>query len=1438
MFRSARRTTGALALCAGAACAAQPVVSYWLSPLSGSWSDGANWSTNPFYPSNGSGAGAFHAVISAIGEPYLVHMNTVAPIDRLTMDSADATLEVAGILEILDEGWITAGTLHVSTGFIVGTGHLTTHAEMLWTGGGMHGGGTTRIAEGGVLRMQGAAAKALTSRTLINDGLTVWTEGEWWVSGASIENNGHFIADAALGMLTGLGFSLPAGTNFNNHGVFTKSGAAEARLLAGSTPFRFNNHGLVEVDQGVLALLGGGDHSGSFAVASGGLLRFSGEHTLSSGASIAGAGELSIVGGTFNHFGSTALSGPLAVSGGVSNFHGSTSLGAATFSGGNATFHQAPKLGAMTIAGGDVRVHGGEWTLPAGATLSSGSLGGDADLVVGSTFSWNGGTLAGKGALRVESGAMMTLGGGGSKFLERELINDGELRLGEGRLRLAGGDVVNNGLLRLETLFSQIDFIAIGPVTPGGPGDLINHGTIISRRGLVDILAANFYNYGVLDLNNVNQISLFTDVYSNFIHAGEIMNRSGLVLYGSSEFLTGAKINGTGVLAISGGVHDFTPGVYQGTGTLSIGGGVVTLREAPTGFLSLQGGTTIFEYVPVMGTTFTTPAHIRFNAGFNAPEGAPLVINSENGLGHVHFGPSDLAFSTGLIFGGLSGSGQISFSGPVEWRGGAIEGSGTMVLSETSPLTLSQSAKTLRRTLDAPGEVFWSGGDLTLDGGDFISRANLTSAGVVSMHTSAAGGTFLNEGSIAVSSGSLGLLATTQNNGAMHIAPNATLRIGGAFTQGDGGSITGPGAVEFVGGEHLLDKGFIANTGPVRVMGGVVTVDHMISPSTWSFLGGLTNFQSATTFDTLRIQGGAIGGPGAIEMEDMVWTRGALQEGGQAVIAKDGSLSFSGAASDERTLGRTLVHRGVSALNFGALRLDPGTLINQGQFTLSGGVAIRSTNSGGLFQNDGTLHVAGLGVIEGTDLSFVNTGSVNIASNATLRLGALVGAGELGAIAGPGTLEFAGGDVVVGGKGPDVGAMRVSGGTVTFEQSPTAPLSFGGGTATFLAPYVAPSSFTVANSALRFQGGFVTPSNATVTVTLGASIDLVGNASTVGTLRILDGGVRGAGDLTVSNELVWNRGAISGEGRLIVTEGATAAIFAPTPMTLSREFVNRGEATLTTPSLRFDNGVFRNEGTATVPVFSRFDGVGQGGAFINEGVLRMNGSGEFRIADLTGALTFTNLGLLEANDGSVVIRSALAVANHGQYAISQRATLTVDGDFINDSDASLAFAVGGKKDRGLAGLMTITGDASLGGSLIVTTPDALGRVWGERWTVLSFGSLSAEFDAIELPESPDEMLRWYARRDADSYSVGVSHIADIDHDGLIGFADLNVIASNFNASGSWAQGDVDGDGFVGFADLNIVLSLFNVAAPRNVPAPGAVASLLGGLALAGARRRR
>ena len=63
---------------------------------------------------------------------------------------------------------------------------------------------------------------------------------------------------------------------------------------------------------------------------------------------------------------------------------------------------------------------------------------------------------------------------------------------------------------------------------------------------------------------------------------------------------------------------------------------------------------------------------------------------------------------------------------------------------------------------------------------------------------------------------------------------------------------------------------------------------------------------------------------------------------------------------------------------------------------------------------------------------------------------------------------------------------------------------------------------------------------------------------------------------------------------------------------------------------------------------------------------------------------------------------------------------------------------------------------------------------------------------------------------------------DLNSDGFVGLADLDIVLNNWNqnvTAGAWSQGDPSGDGFVGLDDLDIVLNNWNNGTP-----PAATAS--------------
>jgi hypothetical protein len=101
--------------------------------------------------------------------------------------------------------------------------------------------------------------------------------------------------------------------------------------------------------------------------------------------------------------------------------------------------------------------------------------------------------------------------------------------------------------------------------------------------------------------------------------------------------------------------------------------------------------------------------------------------------------------------------------------------------------------------------------------------------------------------------------------------------------------------------------------------------------------------------------------------------------------------------------------------------------------------------------------------------------------------------------------------------------------------------------------------------------------------------------------------------------------------------------------------------------------------------------------------------------------------------------------------------------------------------------------------------------------------------------TPQEIADQYA---AAFIEGSVSLEGDLNDDGFVGIADLNIVLGNWNQNvtpGDNLAGDPSGDGFVGINDLNTVLGNWNAGTPPTanaVPEPASLALIgMGGFAL-------
>lgn len=110
------------------------------------------------------------------------------------------------------------------------------------------------------------------------------------------------------------------------------------------------------------------------------------------------------------------------------------------------------------------------------------------------------------------------------------------------------------------------------------------------------------------------------------------------------------------------------------------------------------------------------------------------------------------------------------------------------------------------------------------------------------------------------------------------------------------------------------------------------------------------------------------------------------------------------------------------------------------------------------------------------------------------------------------------------------------------------------------------------------------------------------------------------------------------------------------------------------------------------------------------------------------------------------------------------------------------------------------------------------------WFVIGAGGGVSTTDAYTLRGVIGQPLA-HAPKTAGQYTITGGFLAippapplppcpgDSNADGVVNFADLNAVLSDFGQTGQGLAGDVNADGIVNFADLNLVLSVFGSICP-------------------------
>lgn len=489
----------------------------WLSAVSGTWTDGTKWSSNPVYPNNGSPAGATYAVsINATGSPYVVELKSDVTLSSLNINSTAATVLVGnqlsgGTLTILNGIDLTSGILQLTSLGTLRGGTIASSGNGVLTA--VNTGSLNGVTLSGSLTMTGSffalndltvnAGSISLGNGLANDEL--FFAGEQGLNGSGrLEFNsfsqgtigpynfatltlGH---DIELRSGTSNGFVGISGGRVINQGTITATN--EKRIRVGvETGLSWTNTGTLVANNGTLEL------GGTFSTAD------IGRHLTLNG------GQVKLTGGTLNNTGATffarsddqaiAIGKNLTVLGGTISSVGGTIL---------------------QIDGGSGSA--GACVLDGVALLSDVAVSNQSELQIrnalpftGQTIRITGGTLRLSADAAIAGNASILLADSGSQLLPP---TSGSLTIGPGVTVISNG--VSNLIGQVQGATPQ--FINQGLIRTTDPSPNVtsfrgsNEGTIHADGGIISALIS--FNSGTMLTTNGGRV-VFSGINNGTITA-------------------------------------------------------------------------------------------------------------------------------------------------------------------------------------------------------------------------------------------------------------------------------------------------------------------------------------------------------------------------------------------------------------------------------------------------------------------------------------------------------------------------------------------------------------------------------------------------------------------------------------------------------------------------------------------------------------------------------------------------------------------------------------------------------------------------------------------------------------------------------------------------------------------------------------------------------
>jgi hypothetical protein len=1138
---------------------------------------------------------------------------------------------------------------------------------------------------------------------------------------------------------------------------------------------------------------------------------------------------------------------------------------------GGSTVAVTAPTGELTVTGaGTLKADGGDITLTAqtgaltvtgGQTITATS--GDVTLVNNDLTAGNV-TIGSGSVLKAEGGLGPT---GGQVIVTMGPLNT-PIQAGGATLQAGGGASSDGG----QIFFGTNGVIDVGDVDAsgfvgsccGGPGGA---GSAGGDGGTITINAGGDITTGPLR------------IFGGGGAGGGLVSNGGAGGAGGSVTLTSTS----GAVTIGGDVNISGGGGGGGNGAFSggPGGAAGNITISAPGTLTLNGPVLAAGGGGGNGSSTSCCGGGSFGGGggvFNSNSGGGFFgggISTDGGLG----GNTGLFGSGGAGGNGstidISGGGTFTFAGTVAANGGGggndagnpfvagIGGDGGTVTITTTAGNITvpslQSNGGASGTganagdggtggiidIDTTG-VFTLSGVVSADGGSTPNATGGGAGGTIRIKSgTVAGGGLLRANGGGGGSSAAGLSAGLGGGGGrVFVTPTTGPSVLGELSAngGNGGNdplSVNPAGAGGAGGSVKIDFAGLLGTGSLRANGGMngsggspgsgggggrVTVDYN-SAGDFTVNGNISatgdggdggdvsvisllpssNLTLNTTPGQLAIDanGGSTGNGGSVTLGVSNINIGALSQGlsanstgqgsgGSVVLVSGGNTtatSIDTSASSSGDGGDAEIIAGVNFTFDGVNTTVTGPSTTGGVINLSLG-----TDFGAHSLDAGTGGNISLTAFAG---SAPDSGTIFLPSGAPLRASA-GGSGNGGSIilianSATGVGNLADIDVSTAGLG--------SGGTVSITNSGTGGIQIGNIDATAAIPGATGGSVSLASSGPVSIGNINLGSGSILSTTAPNTI-VSGTASTfdVGSIVDITGNltVSGAGTLTIRGNT-----SVTGDTNLIgmkfVIMEDSSAVYESTTLSVA---VSNGSFSLTAGTLKVDT----------------LDGP-------TSGTFSMTG-GRIQVATVTGDLTIQGGTLGSGNTPGIT---------------------SVIGDY-DQQGGTLEIELAGS--GGVPGTdfdqLDVTGNLGLAGILDVLTFGGFNPVIGNSFDVVTFsGVRTGVFGTVLLPSIPGVGLG--VQYNANTVTLLVGLAGDLDGDGFVGIADLNIVLGGWNQNvdpGVWLLGDPSGDGFIGIEDLNSVLGNWNAGTPplaeasEVVPEPGTLAMLTVALSCVLGRSRR